>query len=113
MISKSKDCVMKRGSDIVDGVLITIEDVEGINFPFQIYIPNDREDVVDIVLANNTPGVMINYTYTEALNYLKGEVRIKNDGTLEETKDNIFINGRHFYHLFTKKQFVYKSIFFL
>ena len=93
MMSKSKDCVMKRGSDIVDGVLITIEDVEGINFPFQIYIPNDREDVVDIVLANNTPGVMINYTYTEALNYLKGEVRIKNDGTLEETKDNIFING--------------------
>ena len=93
MKTYSKDCIMKRRSNDIDGELITVEDVEGINFPFQIYIPYNRSDLVDVVLSNNTPGVMQDYTYTEALGFLKEELKIKDDGTLEKTKNNKYING--------------------
>ena len=88
-----RNCTMKRKSDDIDGVLYIIEEVEGINFPFQIYIPNVLSSKVDIILSNNTPSPMKSHTFDEALKILKGEAIINNEDKLEDIINNQKING--------------------
>ena len=51
-IITEEEYTMKRWSDKKDGVLYCIEGLEkeGINFPFQIYIPNDLSDTPDLII---------------------------------------------------------------
>lgn len=67
-ISK-EECTMKRWGDIdiPDGTLYIFEEIEGCNFPFQLYIPFDMNDNPDIILASRTPDLNPKLTFDEMI----------------------------------------------
>ena len=68
-----KECIMNYRKGEIDGKQIVVTDVDGINFPFIIYIPNNRSENADVILANSTPGTMKELTCDEAVGVLLGK----------------------------------------
>ena len=65
---KQEEYIMKRWErEVKDGILYTFTDIDGINFPFQLYIPFKLSDKPDIVLAMRTPREQNNLSFDDAL----------------------------------------------
>ena len=69
-----EDYIMKRWGETPDGEIYTFSNIEGINLPFQVYIPYNVKDNPDLILGMKTPPEFNTKTLEEAIeiNYNTG-----------------------------------------
>ena len=62
-----KEYTMKRGGnlDIPDGIIYVFEEIDGCNFPFQLYIPNKINENPDVIVASRTPRLKSKLNFEE------------------------------------------------